>query len=579
MVRTGGDFTQVLLRKGVISPEQLAEAQQLAADQNKSVADCLVHLEYAESEDVVQAMAEHHKMKYVDLSAVKIPEHIVEMVPEAVARENSVIPLAEDDDVLTVVVCDPFDLETIEKLRFILNRRIETALAPREAIQGAINRHYGQIEGESADSMLQEFTDTAIDFTETSEDVTGGEAVDENSAPVVRLVHLLIQEAVQLRASDIHVEPFEDKLRIRYRIDGVLVERDSPPRRLLAAITSRIKILSKLDIAERRRPQDGRIKVTVGEKELDLRVSIIPTNHGQSTVMRILDKDNIKIGVRQLGLSEYNYRKFQGLIKRPNGIILVTGPTGSGKTTTLYAALNYLNRPDRKIITAEDPVEYYLPGINQCEVRHSIGLDFARIIRAMLRQAPNIILVGEMRDQETASMGIQASLTGHLVFSTLHTNDAPSAVTRMVDMGVPGYLVSSSVIAVLAQRLVRTVCPRCKQKYTPRESQLLEAGIDLEDAKNADFMRGKGCSHCQKKGYRGRIGIHEMMIISPKIRELIFESRSAVEIRSVAIAEGMKTLYLDGLTKAMTGVTTLEEVFRVAKRTEQDAEFDASQVA
>ncbi len=573
-----GDFTETLLRKGVVSPEQLAEAQQLASEQDKNVAECLVHLDYATSEEVVQTMAEHHQMKYVDLSSVSIPEDIIELVPEAVARENSVLPLIEEDDALTVVVSDPFDLETIEKLRFILNRRIVTVLAPKDAIQGAINRHYGQIEGESADSMLQEFTDTAIDFTETAEDVSGGESVDENSAPVVKLVHLLIHEAVQLRASDIHIEPFEDRVRIRYRIDGVMIERDSPPRRLLAAITSRVKILAKLDIAERRRPQDGRIKVTVGEKELDLRISVIPTSHGQSTVMRLLDKDNIKIGVRQLGLSEGNYKKFQKLIKRPNGIILVTGPTGSGKTTTLYAALNYLNRPDRKIITAEDPVEYYLPGINQCEVKHNIGFDFARIVRSMLRQAPNIILVGEMRDQETASMGIQASLTGHLVFSTLHTNDAPSAITRMVDIGVPGYLVASSVIAVLAQRLVRTVCPRCKQNYVPREAELEETGIPPNMAANASFVRGKGCAHCQKKGYRGRIGIHEMMRITPQVREMIFDARSAVDIRKLAIEQGMVTLYMDGMLKAMNGVTTIEEVFRVAKRTEQDVfeEVDAA---
>ena len=575
----GVDFTEVLLRRGVISPEQLAEAQQMAAEHNKDVGQCLVNLEYATSEDVVRALAEYHSMRYVDLTAVSIPEHIIELVPEAVARENSVIPLSEEDNVLTVAVADPFDLETIEKLRFILNRRIETSLAPQEAIQGAINRHYGQIEGESADSMLQEFTDTAIDFTETAEDLSGGEAVDENSAPVVRLVQLLISEAVQLRASDIHVEPFENRIRIRYRIDGMLMERDSPPRRLLAAITSRIKILARMDIAERRRPQDGRIKVTVGEKELDLRVSILPTNHGQATVLRILDKDNIKIGVRQLGLSEYNYQMFQKLIRRPNGIVLVTGPTGSGKTTTLYAALNFLNRPDKKIITAEDPVEYYLPGINQCEVKHSIGLDFARIIRAMLRQAPDVILVGEMRDQETASMGIQASLTGHLVFSTLHTNDAPSAITRMVDMGVPNYLVASSVIAVLGQRLVRTICPRCKQVYVPRESELAEAGIPHEVAAKGGFMKGKGCNHCQRGGYRGRIGIHELMMITSKIRELVFANKTAAEIRGVAITEGMATLYLDGLFKVMKGITTLEEVFRVAKRTEQDTHLDFTRVA
>jgi len=575
----GGDFTEVLLRRGVISPEQLAEAQQMATEHGKDVGQCLINLEYATGEDVVRALAEFHGMKYIDLTGITIPESIIELVPEAVARENSVIPIGDEDNVLTVAVSDPFDLETIEKLRFILNRRIETVLAPEEAIQGAINRHYGQIEGESADSMLQEFTDTAIDFTETTEDVSGGEAVDENSAPVVRLVQLLISEAVQLRASDIHIEPFEDRVRIRYRIDGTLMERDSPPRRLLAAITSRIKILARMDIAERRRPQDGRIKVTVGEKELDLRVSILPTNHGQATVLRILDKDNIKIGVRQLGLSEYNYRLFQNLIRRPNGIVLVTGPTGSGKTTTLYAALNYLNRPDRKIITAEDPVEYYLPGINQCEVKHSIGLDFARIIRAMLRQAPNVILVGEMRDQETASMGIQASLTGHLVFSTLHTNDAPSAITRMVDMGVPNYLVASSVIAVLGQRLVRTICPRCKQTYAPRESELHEAGIPLEVSQKATFMKGNGCGHCQRGGYRGRIGIHELMLTTSRIRELIFANKTAADIREVAITEGMATLYLDGLFKVMKGITTLEEIFRVAKRTEQDSHLDFSRVA
>ena len=325
-----------------------------------------------------------------------------------------------------------------------------------------------------------------------------------------------------------------------------------------------------MDIAERRRPQDGRIKITVGDKELDLRVSIIPTSHGQSCVMRLLDKDNIKVGVRQLGLSETNFQSFGQLIRRPNGIILVTGPTGSGKTTTLYAALNALNRPDRKIITAEDPVEYYLPGINQVEVRHSIGLDFARIIRAMLRQAPNIILVGEMRDEETAHMGIQASLTGHLVFSTLHTNDAPSAVTRMVDMGVPNYLVASSVIAVLAQRLVRLICARCRQPVQLPQSVIEDAGIPAQMAAKATFMKGKGCANCNKNGYRGRQGIFELMLINSKIRELIFKNVSSVEIRKMAIEQGMKTLYVDGIYKTLKGVTTLEEIYRNAKRTEQD---------
>jgi type IV pilus assembly protein PilB len=443
------------------------------------------------------------------------------------------------------------------------------AIAPREQIVEAINRHYGLSDGESADSMLQEFTDTAIDFTETALEQEGGqEEEDQSDAPVVKLVNLIITEAVQLRASDIHVEPFEDRVRIRYRIDGRLVERDNPPRRLLGAILSRIKILSKLDIAERRRPQDGRIKLTADGKDYDLRVSVLPTNHGQSVVMRILDKDNIRVGIRQLGLSENDFRQFKNLIRRPNGIILVTGPTGSGKTTTLYASLNELNRPDTKIITAEDPVEYYLAGINQVEIRHSIGLDFARVIRAMLRQAPNVILVGEMRDTETAQMGIQASLTGHLVFSTLHTNDAPGAITRMIDMGVPAYLVASSVIAVLAQRLVRVNCPKCKQPYQPLDTQIEAAGIPPELLEGATFMKGRGCSHCQKSGYKGRLGIFELMVMTNKIREMAFQGAATQEIRRAAISQGMRIMFDDGIAKACNGITTLDEVFRVSKRTE-----------
>lgn len=568
------DFREILLRKGVVSLDQLSEAEQMSRErgqQGMGPSDCLVRLGYCTGEEVMRAVAEEHGLDYVDLTEITIPEEVIELVPESVARENTVLPMSAEDSSLKVIVADPMDIETFEKLRFILAKTIEIALAPRELIIENINRYYGQIEGESADSMLQEFTDTAIDFTETSDDtMADSEAVDENSAPIVKLVQIMITEAVQLRASDIHIEPFEKRVRIRYRIDGVLVERDTTPRRLLGAILSRIKILGRMDIAERRRPQDGRIKVSVGEKELDLRVSVIPTNHGQSIVMRLLDKDNIKIGIRQLGLSEANYQTFQTLIKRPNGILLVTGPTGSGKTTTLYAALNALNRPDRKIITAEDPVEYYLPGVNQCEVKHNIGLDFARIIRAMLRQAPNIILVGEMRDEETASMGIQASLTGHLVFSTLHTNDAPSAVTRMVDMGVPNYLVASSVVAVLAQRLVRVICARCKAPTELTESVIRDAGISLERAAEATFMHGKGCSFCQKKGYRGRIGIIELMLVTAKIREMIFANRPSERIREAAVAENMKTLYQDGLLKVCNGMTTIEEVYRVAKRTEAD---------
>ena len=565
-------YIKLLVKHKIVSKEQVIDADKVARKDNSDIGQALVKLGYASEEHVMKAIAKANGMDYVNLNKVDIPETVVELMPEAVARENNVLPIAVDGNSLKVVMSEPGDVETTEKLRFILNRDVRVVLGTRSSITAAINRVYGQIEGESADSMLQEFTDTKIDFTETVEDeaaaADGNE--DENSAPIVRLVQMMITEAVQLRASDIHVEPFEDRVRIRYRIDGVLRQRDKLPRRQLGAIISRVKILASIDIAERRRPQDGRIKVNVGEKELDLRVSIIPTNNGQSAVLRLLDKDNIRVGVRQLGFSEETYQKFQGLIKRPNGIVLVTGPTGSGKTTTLYAAINSLNRPDRKIITAEDPVEYYLPGINQVEVKHNIGLDFARIIRAMLRQAPNVILVGEMRDAETASMGIQASLTGHLVFSTLHTNDAPTAVTRMIDMGVPGYLVASSVVAILAQRLVRTICKKCSTKFTPTEAVIKEAGLTDEQIARATFKRGKGCNTCGQTGYRGRMGIHEILMIDSRVRELIFENAPANVIREYAMEHGMTTLFGDGVKKVVDGFTTFDEVYRVAKKTEQD---------
>jgi type IV pilus assembly protein PilB len=453
---------------------------------------------------------------------------------------------------------DPSDISTLQKLEFILNKQLSPVIAPREQIIEAINRHYGQSETESVDSMLAEFTDTAIDFTVT-ESATTADA-ESNDAPVIKLCNLIIQEAVSLRASDIHIEPFADRIRIRYRIDGILVERDSPPRRLLAPILSRLKIMGNIDISEKRRPQDGRIKLNLQGKHYDLRVSMLPTTHGQSCVMRILDRGNIMVSVKDLGFMPDDYARFQQIIKRPNGIFLVTGPTGSGKTTTLYAALNELNRPDRKIITAEDPVEYYLPGINQVEVKHHIGLDFARIIRAMLRQAPNIILVGEIRDHETAEIAIQASLTGHLVFSTLHTNDAPSAITRLVDIGVQPFLVASSVIAIMAQRLVRIVCPKCKTPDQPSDAEIRAAGLTPEQLKTATFMRGTGCSYCNHTGYRGRRGIFELLKMTSALREATFKREPAQQLRRHARLMGMRSLLEDGIAKACSGLTTLEEV-------------------
>jgi type IV pilus assembly protein PilB len=567
MAKQTKDWTDILVKRGVVGPDQLKEAMKMSGT---PLEEALTRLGYADADEIMKAMAEQHGMPFVDLREIEIPATVVELVPEALARENIVMPMSQEHGAIRVIMHNPMDFDTIEKLRFVLNREVEVALAPKEAIVEAINKYYGgsTSETESVDSMLQEFTDTAIDFAEdgTGRASSGTNTLEEGDAPVIKLVHLVIQEAVQMRASDIHIEPFAERIRIRYRIDGVCIERESPPRRLLGSIVSRLKIMGSIDIAEKRRPQDGRIKINVAGKDIDLRVSILPTVHGQSVVMRILDRDNIKVSIRDLGFGDEDWRRFQGLIKRPNGILLVTGPTGSGKTTTLYASLNELNRPDVKIITAEDPVEYYLPGVNQCEVKAKIGMTFARIIRAMLRQNPNILLVGEIRDEETANTAIQASLTGHLVFSTLHTNDAPSAVTRLVDMGVQPFLVASSVMAVMAQRLVRKVCPKCKTRVEPPAHILAGLGLRPEIAKKANFMKGKGCAHCNKTGYRGRMGIYELMIMSSQIREMTFKGDSTLNLRRVARKQGMRTLFEDGMIKAIKGVTTLEEVMRITQQ-------------
>ncbi|MFI5460501.1 MAG: GspE/PulE family protein [Isosphaerales bacterium] len=562
------DWTEILVRRGVIGADQLKEAHRM---ESVPVEEALLKLGYADADDIMKAKAEQHGLPFVELREIEIPASVIELVPESLARENIVMPLSQESGAIRVIMHDPLDFETIDKLRFVLNREIEVSLAPKEAIVEAINKYYGSAtsETESVDSMLQEFTDTAIDFAEegspgSKSGVTN--TLEEGDAPVIKLVHLIIQEAVTMRASDIHIEPFAERVRIRYRIDGVLMERDNAPRRLLGAIVSRIKIMGFIDIAEKRRPQDGRIKILVAGKDIDMRVSIIPTSHGQSVVMRILDRENIKVGLQDLGFGDDDFARFKQLIKRPNGILLVTGPTGSGKTTTLYAALNELNRPDTKIITAEDPVEYYLPGVNQCEVKAKIGMTFARIIRAMLRQNPNILLVGEIRDLETAETAIQASLTGHLVFSTLHTNDAPSAITRLVDIGIQPFLVASSVLAIMAQRLVRRVCTKCRMRYDPPAHILNGLGIRPEIAKKANFMKGKGCNHCNKKGYRGRISIFELMTMTPQVREMAFKGESTQNVRRLARKQGMRTLFEDGIIKAIRGITTLDEVLRITQR-------------
>jgi len=560
----GNDFLEQFIHDGTISADQLEEAIGAARNMGIMPEDALVKLGYVDEVRIAAAKAEAFGIQYTDLDNSEIPHAIIELVPESMARENTCIPVDFVGERITIAVVDPMNLEVMDKLRFMLNRDVELSMAPKDSIVAAINRHYGQTETESVDSMLMEFTETAIDFTETELNEAATEAADDEKSPIVRLVNLIITEAANMRASDIHVEPFEDRIRIRYRIDGVLVERDSPPRRLLSALTSRMKIMARMDIAEKRRPQDGRIKTRVGGKEIDLRVSVIPTNHGQGIVLRILDRDNIKVGIRNLGFSEENYRRFQNVIRRPNGIFLVTGPTGSGKTTTLYSALGELNRPDRKIITAEDPVEYYLPGINQVEVRHNIGLDFARIIRAMLRQAPNVILVCEIRDTETGEMAIQASLTGHLVFSTLHTNDAPGSVTRLIDMGVQPFLVASSLMAVMAQRLLRVVCAKCAAPYVPDQSEMDAFELTPDQTAEANWTRGTGCKHCQHTGFRGRKAVFELMMMNATLRDMAFRSEPAQNIRRQARLFGMKTLVEDAVDKAIAGMSTLAEVYKLS---------------
>jgi len=557
------DWLQQFVDDGTLGESQLEEARSMAANLGITVEDSLVRLGYLSHEVLGPAQAEHFGHDYINLEGKQIPNSIIELVTESLARENVVIPVDLDGDAVVIAMHNPSNIDVMDKLRFMLNREVRIVMAPMESIQGAINRHYGLTETESVDTMISEFTETQIDFT----DVEVSEALlsdEDDNAPIIRLANLIIEEAMQMRASDIHVEPFDDRIRIRYRIDGVLIDRDSPPKRLLAPLVSRFKIMARMDIAEKRRCQDGRIKHRLGNKEFDLRVSILPTNHGQAIVMRILDRDNIKIGIRNLGFGEDNYRIFQNIIRRPNGIFLVTGPTGSGKTTTLYSAIGELNRPDRKIITAEDPVEYYLPGINQVEVRHNIGLDFARIIKSMLRQAPNVILVGEIRDIETGEMAIQASLTGHLVFSTLHTNDAPGAITRLIDMGIQPFLVACSIMAVMAQRLVRVVCPKCREPYQPTLEEVEYFELSSEELEEGDWAHGRGCAACQHTGYRGRKAVFELMTMNSTIREMAFNSEPAQNIRRQARLFGMKSLVDDAKEKALRGITSLSEVYKLS---------------
>ena len=559
-------IVEILKDVGLISLEDLAKAKEQAKTEGVGLIDALIKMGRISHKDVSKALASQYGLDMIELSEYRVPDEVLALVPKHVARRYKIIPVYKHDNTLTVAISDPLDVDTVDSLRYILKMNVEPVVAAKNDIESSITRYYGSAD-DTVENMLQEITEGEIDLGLVGDKATEAKIEEgtetDTDAPIIKLVGLIIMEAFRNRASDIHIEPLEKRLRVRYRIDGVLHEVDNPPKRLQAAIMSRLKIMANMSIAEKRVPQDGRIQLPVMGRTLDLRVSCLPTNHGESIVMRILDKSSLLLGLGDLGFFSDDQEVMAKIISMPDGVFLVTGPTGSGKTTTLYACLNDINKPDRKIITVEDPVEYQLSGINQVQVNADINLTFAAALRSILRQAPNIIMIGEIRDLETANIAVQAALTGHLVFSTLHTNDAPSAVTRIVDMGVKPFLVASAVRAIMAQRLIRKVCQKCKVAYTPTDYEMETLKLKPEEMKNATIVRGTGCAECSRTGYRGRMGIYEIFSVDDEVRRLIYEKVPSNVIRARARELGMRTLREDGVRKIMAGITTPEEVISI----------------
>ncbi|HEU4394232.1 MAG TPA: ATPase, T2SS/T4P/T4SS family [Planctomycetota bacterium] len=538
---------EILVETAGLTPEQVQRGLEHQKKKRNRLGEALVSLGLTTSEKITKALCMQNGLKFVNLEQPKgkVPPDLIATIPAELALEFQVVPVARMGATIVLAVDDPARVAGLDALRFRAGIEAMAVLATPEGLKRALDEYYGG--GAKAPAV----------------DSAGGEtaSAEGDDGPVVRLVEAIIADALRSRASDIHVEPFGPRVRVRYRIDGYCQEVDGPPKDLQGPLLSRIKLLARMDIAERRKPQDGRIVTNVDGREIDLRVSVLPAYHGESVVMRILDKEKGLVGLKELGFDGEDFERFQRLIKRPNGLFLVTGPTGSGKTTTLYAALKELNRPDVKILTAEEPVEYYLSGVNQCQVRTGIGLTFARILRSMLRQAPNIILVGEIRDQETAEIAIQASLTGHLVFSTLHTNDAPSALTRLVDMGVKPFLVSTAVMSVMAQRLVRRICESCRQPYEPTPTELRSVGLTPDMVKGKTIYRAVGCKECRATGYRGRLGLFELFEMDSRVRELCFQGAGTLKLREQAkLSGGLVSLQEDGVRKVLAGRTTIDEV-------------------
>lgn len=570
MARKRRKLGELLREWDVVDEQQLKEALKVAQGSRQRLGEVLVELGYADEAQIAKALASQFNMEFVDLDEPNVVQATaIELIPEDLLRKYGILPLGKEGDRLKVLVHDPMDLSLIDDLRFRLGGEVELALAGKKKIRETLDRMLGG-SGDQFDDQMRSLSidENGIEIVEGEDEKSrvGEELADAQQAPIVRLVQEVIREAVLGRASDIHIEPFEDRVRLRYRIDGVCQEMDRIPKRTQSSVIARLKIMAGVKIEEKRIPQDGRIKMKIGGEVIDFRVSFCPAYHGESVVLRVLRSESAKLGLEKLGMRPDTRETFDNIIRRPNGIFLVTGPTGSGKTTTLYSALGVLNRPDRKIITAEDPIEYNFKGINQCQVNEGIGLSFAKILRAMLRQAPNIILVGEIRDQEVGEVAIQAALTGHLVFSTLHTNDAPSAITRLIDMGLKPFLVASSIQAVLAQRLVRVLCDNCKQKDDDPNHRMMQlVGLTPNDIQNKAIYKPVGCNQCANTGYRGREGIYELMVMNTDLRELAFNRAPLGKVRQAAVATGMRTLLGDGRLKVLDGRTSIEEIARLAQ--------------
>jgi len=572
----GRPLGRVLVKMGKVDRKQVHEALAVQKEKGGLIGQILVDLGYIDEQTRSLAMAFQAGMDFVDLRNIDIPDQVIKQISAQMANAYKVVPIDynEDSHELTIALASPDNFRATDDLRTLMGFHVTAKIAEPDALDAALAKYY-DVEPESIGDLINEISgDEQLSMLENRGESIDLETIREvaDSNPVMRLVNMVLLEAIRNRASDIHFEPFEDEFRMRYRIDGVLYEMLPPPKSIALAIASRIKVMANLDIAERRLPQDGRIELVVNNNPIDLRISVLPTMFGESVVMRVLDRSNVQLDIDRLGLREDDARMYRQLISRPNGIVLVTGPTGCGKTTTLYAALNELNSVGVKILTAEDPVEYDIDGLVQVQINEDIGLTFARCLRSFLRQDPDIVLVGEIRDLETGNISVQASLTGHLVLSTLHTNDAPSSIARLLDLGMEPFLITATLEGVVAQRLVRTICPRCKEEFRPTEEMLMELGLTPDDVANRTFYHGKGCEFCRGTGYSGRIGIFEIMLLDDEIRQLIMERRSTNILREAALKRGMRPLREAGLLAIYDGRTTIEEV--VAQTISEDTGAD-----